>query len=44
MFYRYSMVRSYVRKSRQAQYSENDTATTVSEMRSGKICRQNEQV
>jgi len=37
MFYRYSMVRNYIRKSHRAQYSENDIAAALSEIRSGNM-------
>jgi len=37
MFYRYSMVRNYIRKTNRAQYSENDMATALSEIRSGSM-------
>jgi len=37
MFYRYNMVRNYVRKSNRAQYSENDIATAITEIRSGNM-------
>jgi len=35
MFYRHNMVRSYVRKSNRAQYSEHDIVTAIIEIRRG---------